>query len=101
MADGAEIDGIVLLERVDGPLGQDVTRLQVPLAPEIKIGGLVGETLELGDRVQNLDRFLGHFWTCTISTDNGNFHCTFLQLFQLDTNTKHTSSRRVASVMET
>ena len=71
MADGSQIDRVESTQFVNGALRQDLSCCQIAFTAEVIILRFVLEALGLGNRVQHLDGFSGHFRPGSVTADNG------------------------------
>ena len=59
MADGAEVDGVHLLQLVEDRIGKDIPRLEVTLPAQVVVLQLILETKPVRSRLEGLEPF-GH-----------------------------------------
>src|SRR5688572_15952663 len=70
MPHGSEVDGIELAEPVHGALRKDLSRLQVPLAPEVESLERVLEAVLLRDGLEHLESLGNHFRSRAIPSEH-------------------------------
>ena len=70
VADGAEEEGVVLLEGGDLGVVDDLAGLEVAFAAEVVVLELEAESVELGGRLEDLDAFANHFGAGAVAADD-------------------------------
>ena len=67
MPDGTQVDGVKTAQRLDSALWQDLSRLHVALAAEVKIFGAVLKAVFLADGIEDLESLGDDFGAGSIS----------------------------------
>ncbi len=73
MADGAQENGVVLAQLVDGARGEDLAGFEVVLAAKVEVVELIGEPFQLGHRRQHLESLAGNLGPGAVAANDGDF----------------------------